>query len=353
MPPELPGQSLPLSPPNPPQNQPGSSSLPSSQLPSQQLTPLFVSQETIDQLARSKDEPSKLPPLVPGHFANTFSFPVPKKVDDAIKQFRYVNYSLLCSAHREREAREEQSLVVSNGRIEVSSRSMHPADEGNISYLEWQAASKTVEKRMLHFHGEARTESLKQHHANVAMLALRYAWPTAQIYDKTNREFVAMDPQHDIAALNIALITEATLVPRLALPDAGPTRNAFSPPYPPSSSSQASLASAPAKRYHPYDQSGRQPKSSRNNQRCFRCGATGHQSATCDSKLTLAGLPCPSWSKRPGYRAGSLRDESSGRFFCVAWELSSDCRFSDRCKGSHRCSVCGERDHGVNACPKC
>ena len=66
-----------------------------------------------------------------------------------------------------------------------------------------------------------------------------------------------MDPQHDIAALNIALITEATLVPHLALPDAGPTRNAFPPPYPPSSLSQASLASAPAKRYHPYDQSGR------------------------------------------------------------------------------------------------
>ena len=65
MPPELLGQSHPLPPPNPPQNQPGSSSLPLSQLPSQQLTPLFISQETIDQLAKSKDESSKLPPLVP------------------------------------------------------------------------------------------------------------------------------------------------------------------------------------------------------------------------------------------------------------------------------------------------
>jgi len=230
---------------------------------------------------------------------------------------------------------------------------MNPADEDNISYLEWSAAAKTVEERMLHFHGATRTESLKKHHANVAILALRYSWPTAQIYDRRNREFVAMDSQHDCAALNVALVTEATLASRLVLPDASTARNVFPPPYPPSSLSQVSSAPAPAKRYHPYDQSGRQPRSSRYGQRCFRCGATGHLSATCDSKLTSAGLPCPSWSRRPGYRSGSLRDESSGRFFCITWEQSSDCRFSDRCKGLHRCSVCGERDHGANACPKC
>jgi len=74
VPPELTGQFNPPSPPNPPQNQPDSSSLPSSQPPSQQFTPLFVSQETIDRLAKSKDEPSKLPPLIPGHYADTFSF---------------------------------------------------------------------------------------------------------------------------------------------------------------------------------------------------------------------------------------------------------------------------------------
>jgi len=167
----------------PPQDLPGPSTLPSLQPPSQQLSPLFVSQEVIDQLAKLKDEPSKFPSMVPGHRASALSFSVPKKVDDAIKQFRYVNYSLLSSERRERAAKEEESLVMSGGHLQLASKTMHPADEDDINYLEWTVASKTVERRTLHFHGTTRTDALKAHHENVSAMAVRYThWGQNCIY---------------------------------------------------------------------------------------------------------------------------------------------------------------------------
>ena len=163
---------------------------------------------------------------------------------------------------------------------------------------------------------------------------------------------MAMDPRHDCTVLDNDIVTEATIASR-SQSELSAGRSALPPPYPPSSLSQATMTPSSAKRFHPYDQSSRQPKSVKLSQRCFRCGATGHMSAVCDSKLTSAGLPCPSWSKRPGSRSGALRDDASGRLFCLAWEQSSDCRFSDRCKNLHKCSICGDREHGANACHRC
>jgi hypothetical protein len=107
----------------------------------------------------------------------------------------------------------------------------------------------------------------------------------------------------------------------------------------PAPSTLSATGSSPStRRFHPYDQSGRQPRQGKQASKSFRCGITGHVSATCDAKSSTM--------------SGSLVDGTSGQSFCFSWANSSACRFRDRCRNIHRCSLCGDGGHGANTCQK-
>ena len=234
---------------------------------------------------------------------------------------------------------------------------MIPEEEADISQLEWLAAAETVEMKTFEHHKATRCDPLKAHHRNVLEIARAYDWGPARIYDKRTRELMASDLQHDPRIVNESLVTQANFAfgmeklnakmlsqqsqfirqPTSYHPSSMSFQNTISPFPAPSSLSITSSSSSSARRFNPYDQSGRQPRSDRSNLKCFRCGVNGHMSASCDSKSTSAGLPCASWTKRPGARSGVLVDETSRRTFCSAWAQNSTCRFSDHCKFFHRC----------------
>jgi hypothetical protein len=226
---------------------------------------------------------------------------ISRRVDDAIKKLRYIDYSLLS---REQAARDDEGLVVVNGRVELKSEAMTPGEDGEISQIEWLAAAETVVEKTLEYHGVARSDPLKIHHRNVLEVAMSYEWETARIYDMKTRGLMASDPRHDPSTINLSLVTQAnfTYLSAKALAAQQPQLlRAPASSYPSSIHStlpSAGGSSSSTRRFNPYDQAGRQFRSAKPASRCFRCGVTGHASATCDAKTTTAGLPCASWVKQ-------------------------------------------------------
>lgn len=169
---------------------------------------------------------------------------------------------------------------------------------------------------------------------------------------------MASDTRHDPSTINQALVTWANIDYRLdemtciSAQRSQPFHNTFaSPPIPPSFSNTPSTP-FPPKRFSPYDQSGRPSRLAKSSLKCFRCGAVCHTSAVCDSKSPSAGRPFSPWTKQPGARSEFLIDGTAGRLFCLGWAQSPSCRFADRRRYSHRRFICGEGQHGTNACSK-
>lgn len=288
-------------------------------------------------------------------FSLTHVLAVPKKVEDAIKKFRYIDYSLLVRASREGATRDDETLSVSDGRVELTAKAMKPSDETELGQFEWLAAAQTVEKKTLEHLGAERADALRAHHENILSLSNTYDWKVACAYDRRTRELVANDPRHDLVVINQNLVIQANSNVAAAKANASALAlhasvSRMTPSFQPSPSSLGPVrSSTPARRFSPFDQSGRQSRTPRTQGKCFRCGAVGHMSATCDSKVTPAGFPCALWAKRPGTKSGSLIDGPSGQPFCFSWTQSSFCRFGNHV---HKCSICSDIQHGANVCPK-
>lgn len=218
----------------------------------------------------------------------------------------------------------------------------------------WIAAAKTVEAKTLEYHGEDRASALKAHHENVLELSNSFDWKLASAYDRKTRDLTASDTRHDLSIIDYNLVQKTST--HLSMLDSkliALQSSQHSTIFQPSPSSSGPLNSpSPSRRFSPFDQSGRRSRSSRPSAKCFRCGIIGHMSATCGSSSTSAGLPCASWARNPGGRTGFLIDGSSGQPFCFGWAQNSSCRFADRCKNIHRCSICGDAQHGAVACPR-
>ena len=289
----------------------------------------------------------------------THGIVVPKRVEEAIRNLRYVDYSLLSRSARERAPREDDGLFLTEGgRVEIRGKMMSLDDEKDMSEVEWLVASEMVVNKTREIHGDARADPLAQHHRNVLELANTYSWAAARIYDKRTRELMAGDSRHDPTGVDIPLVQQsviqhATQKFQASMLEQLPQQRP--PSYRTSSFASSSSASSDipsAKRFTPYDQKGRRDKASRPNPKCFRCGAHGHTAGSCSSSSTSAGFPCAVWSQRPGKSGGSLVDGSSGDNFCFRWQLDSSCRFAKQCTYLHQCSICRSQDHGAHACTK-
>jgi len=216
----------------------------------------------------------------------THSAAVPEKVDEAIKEFRYVNYSLLTRSGRRRVTKDRESSIVSDVGVELHSKVMSPEGEGEISPLDWTAVAEAVESQAFHYHGAARSDPLKAHHRNVLKVANMYDWGLAQIYDQETREPMAKDPRHDPSILNRDIITQASIFRKLEQMETSllahqsqPIQNIVPPLHPPPSPSNTPTTSHSTKRFNTYDKPSRQPRSARSKSKRPRRGATGHASA--------------------------------------------------------------------------
>jgi len=154
--------------------------------------------------------PDSPPAINDGHFQLLTQYlAAPKSVDEAIQKLRYVDYSLLSRTAREKAARDNETLVAVDGRVEMGPKVMIP--EGDISHSDWLTAAETVEEKTLKYHGTARSDPLKAHHRNVLEIFRSYDWGPAYIYDKKTRELMASDPRHDPSFVNQNLVARANM----------------------------------------------------------------------------------------------------------------------------------------------
>ena len=173
------------------------------------------------------------------------------------------------------------------------------------------------------------------------------------MYDRRTRELMAIDSRHDPSPVDEDLVIWVNLELLSATADA---RLQTAPPTPKVTSSMSFgpvPSSSSSRRFTPFDQSGWQTRKPKSQTKCFRCGVLGHTASSCDSKSTTAGLLCAPWTRNPGSISGYLIDRTTGQSFCYTWARRSHCPFAESCiRGVHRCSICGDVQHGANACPK-
>ena len=74
---------------------------------------------------------------------------IPKRIDEAIRKCRYVDYSLLSRSSREKSTKDQEALTLVDGQIQMSSKIMSPGDEREMGQIDWIAAAETVEKKTL------------------------------------------------------------------------------------------------------------------------------------------------------------------------------------------------------------
>ncbi|KIM72053.1 hypothetical protein PILCRDRAFT_16477 [Piloderma croceum F 1598] len=217
---------------------------------------------------RDSDRKLSLPDIVPGFKANSLDIPIPPKVDDAFKSFRYVLYSSLTLASRIRAAHGEEDLVFNaQGGLTVKSLDWH--NEKLISTVDWHAAARAAEERIGFHHGEARAEAFALHHKLVMDLGCSHNWEIAMEYDIQQREVVALNPSHDLSSLDLAALTIIATHPV---------------------SHNTTPSSSLPKRSAPAESSAQFPRKHFRSH-CFWCGGSDHFPADCKAEVTISGKP--------------------------------------------------------------
>ncbi|KAG2121793.1 hypothetical protein BD769DRAFT_1389943 [Suillus cothurnatus] len=117
-------------------------------------------------LSSAKEESKRpsLPALRPGHKVSALSLPIPAKVEEAFKHYRYVPYTALTHAARSKAflRGEDSSFVFTQDGL--TAKGLDRSNELSIVAVDWIAAAKAAEERTAHHWGEERAAALISHH---------------------------------------------------------------------------------------------------------------------------------------------------------------------------------------------
>lgn len=271
-------------------------------------------------------------PTPPAYTKFPPSASVPPKVEDTIRQFRYVPYTSLSHTARLRAAQGDDDFVI-NAQGGLTAKGLDRRNETTIATLDWHAAARVVEDRTRFHHGEARANALASHHAIILSLGRTHGWSFAIEYDIQQRELLAAQPAHDISTLDNTSLTLISTRPRPIhqLPSA--TTKPPNPLFKRTSPPRDAAPPNPSKRARTY---------------CFRCGESGHYPHECTASSTSAG-------RQPAALAVNAKSKHAlqapnGKHFCFSFAQRSACPFGSNCNNFHACSLCGSKAHGAGVC---
>ncbi|KAG2128340.1 uncharacterized protein EDB93DRAFT_1256685 [Suillus bovinus] len=163
-----------------------------------------------------------LPALQPGHKVSALSLPIPLKVKEAFKQYRYVPYTALTYAARSKAfLRGEDSAFIFT-QDGLAAKGLDRANELLIVTVDWIAAAKAAEDRTLHYWGEARASALVSHHLVVLDIGRAHGWSVEMHYDMQQRELAHANHEHNLAGLDIAALTIANNKIPAIIPQSAP-----------------------------------------------------------------------------------------------------------------------------------
>lgn len=280
---------------------------------------------------------NSLPDLIPGFKANPLDAIIPPKVEEALKQYKYVPYIAITPAAHLHAFRSGDEAFSFNNQGNLIAKGLDRSKERAIKFHEWLTASRAVEERITALHGASRGAAFASHHKVVSELASSHGWEIAHEYDITQRELAAQNPAHNLTGLDMNALT---LVATQAAARIALVAQQIAHPPPPS----------PLKRAAPSEYSSGVPQTPRKKPRlhCFRCGHSGHLPGDCSAETTSAGKPVAPITATAKSRHALTA--ANGKHYCFNWARASSCPFGSNCTNFHGCSICNENGHGAGAC---
>jgi len=110
---------------------------------------------------------------------------IPPKVEEAIKQYKYVPYIAITPAAHLHAFRNSDETFSFNTQGNLVTKGLDRSRERSIRFHEWLAASRAVDECIAFHHGDARGAAFISHHKIVSELASSHGWDIAQDYDIT------------------------------------------------------------------------------------------------------------------------------------------------------------------------
>lgn len=266
-----------------------------------------------------------------------FATVIPPRVEEALKQYKYVPYIAITPAARLHAFRSGDETFSFNNQGNLIAKGLDRSKERAIKFHDWLTASRAVEERITALHGAGRGAAFTSHHKVVSELASSHGWEIAHEYDITQRELAAQNPAHDLTGLDMSALT---LVATQAAARSSLVAQQIVHPSPPS----------PLKRAAPADYSSGASQSPRKKARlhCFRCGHSGHLPGDCSAETTSAGKSVASITASAKSRHALTA--ANGKHYCFNWARASSCSFGSNCTNFHGCSICNDNGHGAGTC---
>lgn len=278
-------------------------------------------------------------------------------MDEAIAAFKYVPYTSLTKSARIKSLHTNEEFVI-NAQGGLTSKQLDRKAERFISLSDWLGASRVMEERLRVHLGSARADAFAAHHRIVTEIERTHGWAIAVDYDIQQRDFVHLNPRHDLSTLDnqcLALTTSRLLVETAGMLQYSSHHGALSSSAIYAHQGSTSVHGSPSKRSAPdsgFSSNGyRNPKQQRSNSSmCFRCGFAGHLPADCKAESTSAGKATARIAT--GARSKHALMGPNNRIYCYSWARDSTCSFSANCVNMHACSICEDSSHGAKACPR-
>lgn len=258
-----------------------------------------------------------------------------------MKAGRYWPYSQ-CTAIARQTPSSTQNEMVWTAENGFQAKAYSRLDDRSIPFPQYIQASKLVESKIKHLHGEPLAMAFAKHHENVSLLAALPGanWQAVLEYDMQQREsWSASHGKHDFTTLDWVLWNRICSMAEFQRP--------APPAAPPAAKRPAPVqydTAVQAKRPRP---ATTRPASSSSH--CFRCGRAGHLPQACQASTTLAGRAVAAFSTTARSR-NALAGPDGRSSVCFNFASTSSCSHGASCISYHGCTICGATDHGAGSC---